>query len=87
MTKLVSEPGLELYNLGRVTVVLLCFLLHYCSIIRFCHVFDQSSLFEYSAKSLGSLICCVFEYYYVCCLFSVLRCRARVAPPVDEFDY
>ena len=37
-------------------------------------------------KSLGSLICCVFELYYVCCLFSVLRCRARVAPPIDETE-
>ena len=37
-------------------------------------------------KSLGSLICCVFELYIVCYLFSVLRCRARVAPPVDEIE-
>ena len=28
----------------------------------------------------------MFELYYVCCLFSVLRCRARVAPPVDETE-
>ena len=37
-------------------------------------------------KSLGSMICCVFELYFVCCLFSVLRCRARVAPPIDEIE-
>ena len=41
--------SLELYNLGRVIVGWLCFLLNYYSIIRFRHVFDQSSLFEYSA--------------------------------------
>ena len=28
----------------------------------------------------------MFELYFVCCLFSVLRCRARVAPPVDETE-
>ena len=37
-------------------------------------------------KSLRSLICCVFELYFVCYLFSVLRCRAQVAPPVDEIE-
>ena len=28
----------------------------------------------------------MFELYFVCFLFSVLRCRARVAPPVDETE-
>ena len=28
----------------------------------------------------------MFELYYVCYLFSMLRCRARVAPPVDEIE-
>ena len=28
----------------------------------------------------------MFELYFVCCLFSVLRCTARVAPPVDETE-
>ena len=29
----------------------------------------------------------MFELYSVCCLFSVLRCGARVAPPVNETEY
>ena len=28
----------------------------------------------------------MLELYFVCCLFSVLRCRAWVAPPVDETE-
>ena len=28
----------------------------------------------------------MFELYYVCCLSSVLRHRARVSPPVDEIE-
>ena len=41
--------GLELYDLGCLIVDWLCFLSTIAAKIRFRHVFDQSSLFEFSA--------------------------------------
>ena len=49
VTKLVSEPRLEMYDLGCLIVVDCVSFLTTAAKIRFRHVFDQSSLFEYYA--------------------------------------